>query len=279
MRPTRTVCVLLTIYCIASFSSLFAQTPKKPAFEVATVKPIPSMQSLFEEIRSGKRSQDSLKTTVDGARVDIGASPMMELITRAYKVRSYQVIGGPDWLNSMNYEIHAKLPEGASRDQIPEMLQSLLEERFKLVAHRENKEQPVYLLTVSKSGHKLKEASADADAPAQADDPATNPSPKDGPDKSATTWAGKKDDLKVSRDGTLSTQNFRMRMVRDENGALHMEQTWFKIRMSEMAQNLSFSSDRPIVDGTGLTGFYDVSIEALIDRANAGGITGSAPDG
>jgi hypothetical protein len=92
MTPTRIACAILTIYCVASSSSLFSQMPKKPAFEVATVKPLPSMQSLFEEIRSGKRSQDSLKTTVDGARVDIGASPMMELLTRAYKVRPYQVI-------------------------------------------------------------------------------------------------------------------------------------------------------------------------------------------
>ena len=63
--PNRIVCVILILCCFALFGPLSAQAPKKQAFEVATVKPLPSMQSLFEEIQSGKRSQDSLKTTIE----------------------------------------------------------------------------------------------------------------------------------------------------------------------------------------------------------------------
>jgi len=294
MKTNHIVCAILTLCCIAFCTLLFAQMPKKPTFEVATIKPLPSTESLFEEIRSGKRSQDSLKTTISGARLDIGASPMLELITRAYSVKYYQVVG-PDWLYSLNYEIHAKLPEGASKDQIPEMMQSLLSERFKLVVHREKKEQPVYLLTVSENGHKLKEAIVDADAPAQAYDPAKNYSTKDGADKSdAASTDTKEDELKVSRDGTMSTKKFRTRILRDENGRIYTEDTYFKITMSELAQNLSLLTDRPIVDRTELKGFYEVSMEiSMEDMANlsrkltpdaalgqgAGGITGAAPDG
>ena len=80
MKPNRIVCAILALCCTAFPSSLFAQMPKKPAFEVATVRRLPAMQSLFEEIRSGKRSRNSLKTTISGTRLDIGASKMLGLI-------------------------------------------------------------------------------------------------------------------------------------------------------------------------------------------------------
>jgi uncharacterized protein (TIGR03435 family) len=184
MKLIRFACAILTIFCAVLCSSLFAQTPAKPAFEVASIKPLPSMLTMNEEIQSGKRSMASIKATMDGARVDLGAVLMIELITKAYSVRPYQ-IAGPDWVYSQLFEIHAKLPEGASKEQVPEMLQTLLAERFKLVAHRENKEQPVYALIVSKNGPKLKEAAADAVAPAAAADPAKTPSSKSSSDKGA----------------------------------------------------------------------------------------------
>ena len=62
------------------------------------------------------------------------------------------------------FDIVATMPPGVSRDQIPEMLQSLLAERFSLAVHRENKEQPVYALVVSKTGPRLKAASATVEA-------------------------------------------------------------------------------------------------------------------
>jgi uncharacterized protein (TIGR03435 family) len=54
------------------------------------------------------------------------------------------------------FNVDAKLPAGASTDQIPEMFQSLLEERFGLTWRRETKEMQVYALLVGKDGPKLK---------------------------------------------------------------------------------------------------------------------------
>ena len=48
LKTNHIICAVVTFCCFASFSLLFAQTPQKPAFEVATVKPIPSMISLFD---------------------------------------------------------------------------------------------------------------------------------------------------------------------------------------------------------------------------------------
>ena len=57
---------------------------------------------------------------------------LRDAIRGAYKVRDFQIVG-PDWMSTARFAVDAKLPQGASTDQIPEMFQSLLEERFKLI--------------------------------------------------------------------------------------------------------------------------------------------------
>lgn len=93
---------------------------------------------------------------LDGSRVDIAFMALDELIRRAYHIRPDQLIG-PDWMRDQHFDILANIPEGASSAQLPEMLQALLDARFKLAAHRETREQPVYELRVDKSGPKLRE--------------------------------------------------------------------------------------------------------------------------
>jgi uncharacterized protein (TIGR03435 family) len=77
----------------------------------------------------------------------------------AHDLKQYQIVG-PDWMSSQFFEIHAKIPGGASKNDVPEMLRSLLVERFKIVSHKEYIEMPVYELKVSQEGHKLKEGAA-----------------------------------------------------------------------------------------------------------------------
>src|SRR6185437_10301848 len=64
----------------------------------------------------------------------------------------------PDWIEQARFDIVAKLPEGTTQDQIPEMLVALLADRFKLTVHRENKEHAIYALVAGKNGPKLKPA-------------------------------------------------------------------------------------------------------------------------
>ncbi len=94
----------------------------------------------------------------------MGFSSLADLIRIAYRVKAYQV-QGPDWMSQQRFEIQAKIPEGAAEDKVPEMLQALLAERFKLVIHRDRKELPVYALIVGKNGPKLTLASEKPDAP------------------------------------------------------------------------------------------------------------------
>ena len=53
----------------------------------------------------------------------------------AYGIRSYQ-LSGPQWLADERFEVMAKVPDGATKEQFRLMLQDLLRQRFKLVVHR-----------------------------------------------------------------------------------------------------------------------------------------------
>src|ERR1700722_15101648 len=148
------------ILAVAFAAALFAQ--RGPTFEVASIKPAatPTMPDrMAGKIRIGMN--------IDGARVDIGFLSLADLIRTAYRVKQYQ-ISGPNWISSERWDILATLPEGASRDQVPEMLQTLLAERFGLKVNKESKEQAIFALVVGKNGPKLKEAAPDPDAPSAA---------------------------------------------------------------------------------------------------------------
>jgi uncharacterized protein (TIGR03435 family) len=136
----------LLILALLPAAILSAQQPR---FEVASIKP-------FEPAPGGP-----VVMSADGAFVTYTNIAMLDCIRGAYRVRDFQ-IAGPEWMSKVRFEIRAKLPAGASVDQIPEMLQSLLAERFKLEIRREMKEQKVYALMVGSDGARLKPAEAAA---------------------------------------------------------------------------------------------------------------------
>jgi uncharacterized protein (TIGR03435 family) len=139
--------ILCASLAMACFALAFAQSAAStPTFEVASVKPAPPPSGNNMFVRMGG----------DAGRLDYANVALKDIIRMAYRVRGYQV-SGPDWLESTRFDIVAKLPEGSTREQIPEMLQALLAERFKLTVHREKKELPVFALLVGKGGPKMKE--------------------------------------------------------------------------------------------------------------------------
>ena len=141
--------------CLALTATMaIAQTT--PTFEVASIKPAAPLDpaKVLAELQAGQMPKAG--PHVDRARAEYTYMSLKELIVLAYKVKPYQVTG-PDWVATQRFDIVAKLPDGASKDDVPKMLQVLLEERFKLAAHRESKEHPVLALVVAKGGSKLKE--------------------------------------------------------------------------------------------------------------------------
>ena len=154
---------------LSSWRAAMAQAPAaKPQFEVATIKPAAPLNPAM--VASGKLH---VGMNVDAARVDIGFLSLNDLILLAYKVKQHQLIA-PDWAKNQRFDILAKMPEGATKEQVPEMLQGLLAERFGLTFHKEMKEQSVYGLVVGKGGPKLKESSTEEEAAPKPDEKGGN---------------------------------------------------------------------------------------------------------
>jgi uncharacterized protein (TIGR03435 family) len=120
-----------------------AQTP--PAFEVASIKPFRGLPM-------------NVRFNVSGPRVTITEYGLQGLLMAAYKVEPWQISGGPVWLETDRFDVSANAPgEGTpSPDQIRQMLQTLLADRFQLKVRFEKKEGLVYALVVDKHGPKLK---------------------------------------------------------------------------------------------------------------------------
>ena len=136
---TVTLCSLVVLTATAAF----AQT--KPAFEVATVKPSPPMDMLKVAAALQAGGKMPIGANVDNARAEYTYLDLRSLITYAYGMKPYQ-IAGPDWMATTRFDIVAKMPEGSKKEDAPKMLQTLLEERFKLTTHRASAEHPVLAL-------------------------------------------------------------------------------------------------------------------------------------
>ncbi|HTM04613.1 MAG TPA: M56 family metallopeptidase [Vicinamibacterales bacterium] len=85
---------------------------------------------------------------------------LRQLILNGYSILQSQLVAGPalataDFTNGEHFDIDATLPDGATQAQFPEMMRRLLADRFKLVAHRETREMPVYALVKARPDGQL----------------------------------------------------------------------------------------------------------------------------
>jgi uncharacterized protein (TIGR03435 family) len=132
---------------------LFAQS--QPGFEVASVKPF------IPEPGAGRSSASGCTPLrIDRSRVDICGS-LAHLIGYAYAVPADRV-EGPEFVRDRRllFQIQAKLPEGVSPEQAPEMMQALLADRFKLATHRSTRQQEMTAMIIAKGGLKMKPAAS-----------------------------------------------------------------------------------------------------------------------
>jgi len=136
---------LLTAVLALSTVPTFAQSP---AFEVTSVKL--------------HRPGDPMGSRLDAAHLNSSGATLRDFVMTAYHVPAWRLSGGPAWLSTDGWDIAATLPPNMPTDrqelmrETSLMLQALLADRFKLVVHRETKDQPVYELVVAKGGSKLK---------------------------------------------------------------------------------------------------------------------------
>jgi uncharacterized protein (TIGR03435 family) len=224
------------------------QTAAPAQFEVVSVKasePFTPALAQSPGFHTGVR--------ISGTRVDIGRMRLLDLIAQAYGVKQNQVVG-PSWLKNTRevFDINARMPEGSTKEQLPQMIQAMLAERFKLGAHKENKERSGYALVVAKGGPKLTAAEPEPGAPA--------------------TSAPLQKKLSLNGAGGAAPQQ-RFTESSDGRTTQYLNP---RADMARLAAMLEPILDQPVVDMTGLKGYYRVALD--IPMADMRRMLGAPPD-
>jgi uncharacterized protein (TIGR03435 family) len=232
-----------------------SQTANRPAFDVASVKPNKTSGNPKDAVLQAMTLQ-----YLPGGRFSARSVLIPVLIFEAYgavPAPSGRINLSPDFEKSMDrrlesdtYDVEAVAEEGAipanaspslQRETLRLMLQTLLEDRFKLRIRRETKDVPVYVIIVGKNGPKFQKSVMD--------------------------------NAQCTATSTNQPQFIRLFNARDPAachsfaggptpGWVHGE----AIDMSDLAAVAERFSDRPVLDHTGLTDLYKIALPASILR-------------
>ena len=245
---------------ILACATLLAQAPgARPQFEVASVKPAANDRSgggrfpMMREITRNTRLPGEIPMA-DPGRIRLQDWSLLDLIAAAYSVRTTQV-SGPEWMADQGFDIEAKVPEGTPKGQLNAMLQSLLEERFALKAHRDTETRQGFALVVGKNGPKLKPAE-----PPPTELQGLTPEERQAKmrERVQAQMSAMMERLQESRENGVPISGF--------NTA-----TWPSVTSAELASRLVRFAGAPVVDETGLTGKYSVTIETWKNADTPGG--------
>src|SRR5262245_44532990 len=213
-----------------------------PQFEVVSIKP-----------RSGVPGPSMIEMPPTG-RVNLVNVTLRTLLRLAYRLQDYQIVGGPDWSNRDRFDIQAK-PSADYQQQPPTrcfgpdcplnpvdfMLQGLLADRFQLKVHFEKRELPVYDLTITRGGFKLKPVAEPLPREPGAAFPPPPPPPPPGTAPPTSAAA-----LPTPPPGIMMGFPFGF--------------AGSGIEFSGLRNMLSDLLNRPVIDKTGIKGFYDFKI-------------------
>jgi uncharacterized protein (TIGR03435 family) len=169
-------------------------------------------------VRPAKPGTDrSLPGPLPGGQRYVVTNSLMVIMMSVYRTTDRQILGAPPWMFSDVWDVVAKAEHPSTREHLQEMFQALIADRFRLRFHRETKEMFAYILSVEKSGSKLKRSDGE--------------DPFDIPIKE-----GEHPGMRV---GT-------------------------RVPISYLCWNLSISLNAPVVDKTGLEGFYDFTLDRTV---------------
>ena len=247
MRPALLSSGITVIACVL----MFGQAKESLTFEVASVKPSAALPQFggrggvfFGPARGGPGTASPEQITWSNAT-------LKSLLTTAYDVKNYQV-NGPAWLDTERYDIVAKVPAGATKEQVNVMWQNLLADRFGVKLHHESKDFQVEELVVAKGGSKLKASAEDPNAPVS--DPGAPPVPPGPP--------------KLDKNGfpeLIAPGMVNLMDDRSFDGPTALRTVGKAQSLSEFATLLGNQLKHPVVDKTGLTGKFDFAIEYTPD--------------
>jgi bla regulator protein blaR1 len=177
------------------------------------------------------------------------------MLRQAYGVPDFRVSGGPSWIDVDRFDVEAKADEAAQGQAVNLMLRSLLEERFKVVAHSETRESPIYELILARSdgklGSQLRKAGDECLPPTTPAGAPPAPPPPPG--------AGARGQCpSIQGPGVISGR---------------------KMTMARLSDALAGSVSRVVIDRTGLEGTFDLDLQWLPDQPRLGGPLGNGAGG
>jgi uncharacterized protein (TIGR03435 family) len=206
-------------------------------FEVASVKPV------ADNGRFGK----FLPTA---QRFEYSELPIGWFLRTALQKPDYQVIGAPGWIDTERYTIRAKSPDGAPPAAMTTMMLNLLKDRFQLATHLETRELPIFHLVMARRdgrlGPNIKATPADCQAIVAERNAATQaaaqgrgtPPPLPFPDLNAPTPP--------------------CGLARFIAGSMAVSGR----TIAQFVTTLSEWVGSPVIDETGLTGLYDITLKS-----------------
>lgn len=226
--------------------ALGAQSPQPaataPAFEVASVKPNSSGDG---RVMMQNQPGRFIATNIT----------LRMLIRNAYQLQDFQISGGPGWMASDHFDINAKVPDeyrdlppmrpGSGPGPLQSMIRALLTERFKLAVHNETKDSPIYALILARSdgklGPNLKKSETDCEAMFAAGRARGGQMPPPGPPPP----------------GQPMPCGIRIGMGNMAVGG---------VPLAQVANSLGMFAGRIVLDRTGLTGNYDMTLTWTPDQ-------------
>jgi uncharacterized protein (TIGR03435 family) len=138
------LCFAVATGALIALAQGSSETNSPLAFDVISVKPAEANST-----NAGIRPTGSQRYVATNVPVRL----MMKLM---YKITDSQIVGAPAWMDNDRWDVEAKTERPATLDQLHEMFQTLLADRFKLQFHKEKRELSALVLSVDKSGAKLK---------------------------------------------------------------------------------------------------------------------------
>ena len=212
--------LFIALLLAASSTVLLAQP--EPSFDVASLK---RNASLAEGGGGGLRPGGRYRLTNISARSLIGI---------AWNIPTNRVLDGPGWIAVERYDLDATMKETASFDDTRAMLRTLLRDRFSAAVHVEQRDLPVYFLTLARQGGAfgpgLERGTIDCNDPAAR--------------KAAAATSGARSDRMLCG-------------FADSNGTLEGG----GITMDTLAQILTSPAGRPVLNRTELPGSYNVALK------------------
>jgi uncharacterized protein (TIGR03435 family) len=130
--------LLLLTSCVSAVT--FAQQPASPAFDVATVK-----------VNASGPGPSFGLMVLPGGRVFAQNQPLRELIRAAYGLEDSQLEGGPGWIRTTRVDVEARAGGEVTVETARVMARRLLADRFRLAAHTETRQLPMYELVMARA--------------------------------------------------------------------------------------------------------------------------------